>query len=378
MNRVLLILAATVGLSLGIAHASSTADEWVVVPASQGPMTPLMQRVTDEIGTELERRVGRVRSSPTATSEFERMSSTEPIRLSAPEVDRWVADSQAGLRHLALGEHQDALRYLERAEEFSRASLTFLNREESHAQRVLDTCLYMVRTLLEIGNESGARQRAHECAVIAPGTSPQELMHPPSTLALFQDAFRKGADSSRRLWVESDRDGCTVRINGVASGVTPLEWTATSDGTYAVQVECLKDEHGRVHTVHVRQGTTTLEVDSAVEETVRTEPMLRLQYRDRTSTDVRKSAALGVARALSARWVLLVSRLSPNQIVLDLIGDSQSHMGCARIEVEGDRIRSDLLLKAVRNVVEGRCGRASAWNPRSLSESDPVLFKPEI
>ena len=338
----------------------ATTNEWAVVPAAAGDVSVLTQNLVIEIGQELERQGRRVWPLKEATTLFERKVSAEPVALSDQALERWLEDSRAGIRTLALGQHEAALRHLRRASQMSRAALTALNREDERAQRVLDTCLFLVRALLETGEQAGAQDQARECAFLAPGAEPQDLLHPPAALALYDQARREGAEQTGKLIVDGDRKGCTVRINGRRAGRTPFETSNLSAGVYAIQVECDGQHPGRIHSARTGVGETRLRIDTSIDRIVRTDPMLRLDAPGQTGSTTREAAAHDIAHALPAQWVVLVSQLSSDTIELDLVSASASRMGCARIKLGTRGVRPDTLAIAVRNVIVGKCRDPSA------------------
>jgi hypothetical protein len=338
-----------------------------------------MNAVVAEIGDELSRQGKRVLGAEVATTRFEQHSSSEPENLSDSELQKWLASSRAGIRYLALGEHGAAFEQLREAQDTSERSIVFLNRTPKHAQLVLDTCLYMVRTLLEIDRENEARAEAERCAFLSPAVEPKELMHPPAPLALLERARQEGARRTGSLLVDGNRTGCDVRINGAHLGKTPWETAKLVLGTHAVQVECDTGHRGRVHSVRLGTETTRLRIDSDIDRTVRTRPTLRVEYRNPSGPQMRKAAARGIARALPARWVLLVTRLDAETIELDVVGSTESRMRCARIDVGPKGVRSDALTVAIRNVIDGKCRSITASTTPAGSPAPPrLLFKPGI
>ena len=340
----------------------ATTSEWAVVPAASGDLPVPMQNLVVEIGQELERQGRRVWPPTEATTLFERKVSAEPVALSDQALERWLEDSRAGIRTLALGQHEAALRHLRRASQMSRAALTALNREDERAQRVLDTCLFLVRALLETGEHAGAEDQARECAFLAPGGEPQDLLHPPTALALFEEARREGAVQNGKLVVDGDRKDCTVRINGRRVGRTPFETSNLNPGVYAVQVECNGQHPGRIYSARTGVGATRLRIDTSIDRIVRTDPMLRLDAPGEAGSTTREAAAHDIAAALPAQWVVLVSQLSSDTIELDLVGTSVSRMGCARIKLGTRGVVPDTLAITVRNVIAGKCRDPSAVN----------------
>jgi len=369
MTKPSLLTLLAITLLAPLSSVTATANEWAVVPITRGDEPAITQSIAMEVGRELGRQGRSVWRPESARVIFERKISADPVALSEQSLQRWMDDSLAGLRKLALGERGAALEHLQSAVQMSRAALAYVNRDDARAQRVLDTCLYLVRALLEVGEPVDARQQAQECTLLAPSGTPQALMHPPAALALYEDARRQGAERSGKLIVESEKTGCTVRINGRPMGRTPFETSALRTGVYAVQVECGGGHPGRIHSASVGANTTRLGINTGIDGTVRTDPGLRLEYRANSPATVRIAAARSIARALPARWVILVSEPDADTIELDLVGEGGSQMGCARIQAGPLGLRSDSLTTAVRDVVAGNCRDASASNARVTTPS---------
>ncbi|MBW1761278.1 MAG: PEGA domain-containing protein [Deltaproteobacteria bacterium] len=369
MNSPLLLVIITSLLLVYVPRASAEVSDWVVVPASDGEMPPFMERVVAGISRELERHGRHVWPSGTVVTRFEQRSSTGAAEVTDIELEKWARHSRAAIRHLARGNHAMALDHLERAEQLSRRATEELNQDKLRAQRVLDTCLYAVRALLETHDVAGAKAHAGECVLLVPRGEPATIMHPPLVLNLYEQARDAGREKSGSLIVESDPSGCDVRINGVRFGQTPLETNELAIGEYAVEVECDGTRRGRIHSAEIGSGTTRLFIDTRFDHAVRTEPILRLEYSKQRGSDWRVTDARAVAEVLAARMVVLVSALTANTIELDLVSRTGSRQGCARIVVTGRGPSTEALGLAVRKLVEGKCS-----DPSALGPIPPTLF----
>lgn len=113
-----------------------------------------------------------------------------------------------------------------------------LNRNPELAQTVVDTCLYLVRALADIGEDRNAVAQARECVRFVPGGTPTRQMHPPVVLELYEAAAAPNPDRSSTLLVENEPSECAGRLNGIRVGDTPFEARDLYPGTYRVQVEC--------------------------------------------------------------------------------------------------------------------------------------------
>ena len=105
----------------------------------------------------------------------------------------------------------------------SRKAADELNRVQNRSQNVLDTCLYMVRALLETGNRSRAKAQVEECVRLVPQGEPSQHMHPPNVVSLYKQASQPGPEQTGALVVNSEPSDCEVRINGLRFGETPFE-----------------------------------------------------------------------------------------------------------------------------------------------------------
>jgi len=373
MRRALLIAVATLCSLTLLSPAAAETEDWAVVPVTRGEVPSYMERIVVELGRELERHGKPVWRSEDAAARFKRESSTVATEVSDEDLHRWSRDSRAGVRHLSYGDHASALDRLEQAEQFSRHATEELNRESPRAQRVLDTCLYMVRALLESAERPRAIEYSDDCARLVPRSSPAALMHPPAVLALYERALAAGRRNVGGLLVDSSPAGCDVRINGVLFGSTPLETEELLSGEYSVQVECDAQHRGRVHSVKIGAEARLLHIDDRFDRAVRTKPVLRLQYAKDAEEDRWLMDARELARVLPARMLVLVSSVNPNMVAIELMSRNGIRRGCARIKslTGGPGPRS--LSRAAEGLFQGKCGALSASNAASSQ-----LFKPGI
>jgi hypothetical protein len=373
MKRLPLLVLVT---SLALAHgpgASAEVTDWAVVPATNGEMPPFMERVVADVTRELERHGRHVWPSDAAAARFQHRGSTAAVEITEDALEKWAQHSRAAVRALARGNHAMALNRLDRAELLSRGVTEELNRDPERAQRVLDTCLYRVRALLETNDAAGAESHASECVVLVPRGQPATFMHPPHVLALYQQAREHGLARAGSLVVESAPPGCSVRVNGVRLGETPLEITTLSVGEYGVQVECDRTRRGRVHSTKVGPGTTKRVVNARFDRTVRAEPILRLEYPKEGRSSWRVNDAREIAELLPAHTAVVVSAPTVNTIAVGLVSRMGSRQGCSLIAATADGPSREALAVAIRKLIDGRCGDLSA------SSRDPAaLFKPGI
>jgi hypothetical protein len=367
----LLILAAFTLAQLP--NASAEVNGWVVVAATNGELPGFMARVVSEASRELERHGEHVWTAEGAATRFQRRGSAAAPRITAAAIEKWDRHSRDAIRALAKGDHAEALDRLDQAEALSRDATVELNRDPGRAQRVLDTCLYMLRARLETGDTEGAAVRAAQCVVLVPRGEPATLMHPPQVMSLYKQARKPGRAGVGTLEVASAPSGCGVRINGVRLGETPLEVAELPVGEYGVQVECEGALRGRVHATRVTAGTTRRFVDARFDRTVRTEPLLRLEYPRERRGNWRLSDAKEIAAVLPAHTVVVISAPSNDTVAVGLMDRTGSRQGCSRIPSPVEGPSSGALADAIHRLIEGRCGDLSA------SRHDPSsLFKPGI
>ncbi|MEM7437072.1 MAG: PEGA domain-containing protein [Myxococcota bacterium] len=332
------------------AHAESTS--WVVIPASTDEQTAWMQPTAEGVSSALGHAGVDVIPPEQAAAAFEQRGSASSTRVSDSDIDRWVTQSREAIRHLARADYQAALDALKEAQITSRRAIDELNREKHRSQNVLDTCLYLVRALLETGNRSRARTQTQECVRLVPQGEPNPHMHPPAVVALYEKAAKAGPERTGALTVDSAPSGCPVRINGLRFGQTPFEMAGLYQGQYQVQVECDPNERGRVHPVAVGSERATLFVDTEFDEVVRTEPTLGLRY----STDVEASRLASDARhvleVLDHRTGVLATVPTRGILELQRVGDGRSRGGLVRIPTTAkgpstkDAARAAAVLKA--------------------------------
>ena len=95
------------------------------------------------------------------------------------------------------------------------------------------------------------------------------------------------------------REGCAVRANGMDLGRLPLDVTLPVDN-YRVQLECVADGPGRVHSLDLQEGVNHFTVDP-LDFSVHTNQGLWLKRSELTDSDARQLGSL-----LGATVVLLI------------------------------------------------------------------------
>lgn len=251
-----------------------------------------------------------------ASERFESMISRPPSDISQRQIDDWAALSTSAIRNVARGDYDQARADLEQTLGVAASAVEELSREANRARQVLDTCLLMVRTYVETREFDRAELQARSCRSLSPRTEPTTTRHPPEALAVLARIDAEIAAGPRgRLVVRSEPAGCTVRINGMPIGDTPLQGEGLSPGHYRLQVECASDHRGRVRTIEVRAGeTTTIELDLAFDRAVDARPFLHVRARDGATAHARRLTRLAdvdvvlLERSTAGNWMARVVR----------------------------------------------------------------------
>ncbi len=230
----------------------------------------------------------------------------DPPEVSESDLARWVASSRQAVRSLARADYDGARSALAQAEAVTDRALAELNREATRARQVLDTCLYLVRSLEETSQHSRAVEQGYACRRLVPRGEPTLTQHPPEVRAILDEVDRALAQmQGARLRVVSEPTGCAVRLNGLDFGATPLLTEDLRPGEYRVQIEC-GERRGRVHRVDLTRAGAELRVDAATESVLGTSP-LRIVLEASSSVDpalIARVSSLG--RIAGAREVWLV------------------------------------------------------------------------
>lgn len=232
-----------------------------------------------------------------AADRLAREHSSAPTPIEASDVERWASRSRSALRHLSRGEYDEARRELLEAQAIAERAAEALNRETLRARQVLDTCLFGVRASIETGDEENARAQARECRRLVPRMQPTGYAHTPEVRAVVAEVDASlAAEVTGHLVVVSRPAGCSVRVNGVYFGSSPLVTDELPRGSYRVQVECDDAHAGRVHRIELGEAATRVEVDVAFERVLRAEGSVRLVY---GTDDARDTRLVGDARTLA-------------------------------------------------------------------------------
>ena len=307
----------------------SSSDElrWLAMPAlggatgaaSKGVSVEGLHTTAEALRQELAVRGRSVWRADRASERFEVVGSAPAPRISQSDIDLWVERSRAAVRYLARADYKAARRELKAAQRLADRAAAELNREAARAQQVLDTCLFMVRAYVETRHGAEARRQARECRQLVPRVEPSAFRHTPEVRELLAEVDAEMAsEAPGTLEVQSTPPDCLVRINGVEFGRAPLSGIELPVGTYRIQVECEKEQRGRIHRIAITSGENVFTFDDALEGAVRTRPVLYLQYESAAAWEERMDHANQVAGILGGANVLLVSGLSRSLVRVDL------------------------------------------------------------
>lgn len=358
-------------LPLVTSAAAQSDGRWLIVPSSSGPDADWVEPAVEQVRAALIEHGTDVRSGDKAAKMFEAEASAPAAALNEADLERWMSLSGAAVHDLAEGDYKKALKQLNAAQVMSRSAIEELNREPARARRVFDTCLYVVRAVLETESESRARATARECRQLVPRAEPSAYMHPPSVTDLLGQIDALQAKQSGALRVESSPSGCAARLNGVLLGETPVSIGEVFPGTYRVQVECDPAKRGRIHFVTVGAGRTERRVDSRFDGAVASHPALRLRYANAADAQEHQVAdALQIAKEVAASSVVLLSMPAPDTMELELIEAMADKSGgpaaLARVSVGQDGPREADLSAAARTLTDGRCMDFTSPKPVAL------------
>jgi hypothetical protein len=180
-----------------------------------------------------------LRSHDAAREALEERYGVDAPEMSESDLARWVASSRQAVRSLARADYDGARSALAQAEAVTDRALAELNREATRSRQVLDTCLYLVRSLEETDQHARALEQGFACRRLVPRGAATPTQHPPEVRAILDEVDRTlAAMPGARLRILSEPSGCAVRLNGLEFGSTPLLTEDLRPGEYRVQVEC--------------------------------------------------------------------------------------------------------------------------------------------
>ena len=147
------------------------AGEVVVIPAIAGDAEDAQDLF--ERSDQIRNSAGpNVRSTAATARSVARKGSVPPKQLLPEELERWFSHQQEARRYLTLSNYTRAAVSLRAVQDISQEAIEALNREASRARKVLDTCLYLVRSLWETGQTERAEEQARACRQLVPSIDP--------------------------------------------------------------------------------------------------------------------------------------------------------------------------------------------------------------
>lgn len=218
-------------------------------------------------------------SAEEAAERFDEEAGADPPELEAREIDQWLKHGRDAMQFLARSDYERAAESLRKAQQVSEQAAEALNRETAMARKVLDTCLFLVRSLWETNLHARAEAQATKCRQLVPSIDPTTALHTPEVRTVLRRIDeRREHGGSVTLRVVSPQSGCVVRLNGLHLGETPFELSGLVPGEYRVQVECDQEARGRVHRVLLDQDRV-VQIDPTLDRAARVDEELSLDYR---------------------------------------------------------------------------------------------------
>lgn len=359
--------------------ALAQTEDWLVLPTtSEESEAPWMEPTVRAANRALRRQGIGVWLPDSALAAFRERGSREPPAPSDAEISAWAARAQNAFRAMVLGDRSDARSELEAVQAFAEENLVALNRDPETAGLVLDTCLYLVRAYRDAGDLDEADRQVQDCVRLAPTTSPNPRVHPPSVIDSYMVAQEQSVARGSTLLVESEPAGCNVRINGALVGKTPMAADDLYPGAYQVQVECRPDEAGRVHRVDVPVGTRSLFVSDRFERVVRSSTLLYLQLDEAVDSEELARHTREVARTLPASATIVASLVSPDVLQLALQLATQAESSFVRLPASLGGPVQELMNESVDVLLAGQCADFTDGHRREIDcqTGQPIASTP--
>jgi hypothetical protein len=372
-----LVATVLIGLCLASTAEGQAGAPWLVLPSTASTNATWAEPAAKAFRRELYDRGIDVWALDRASARFEKNGSAAPAQLSDSALEDWEAQSHEALVILARGQYAEALDQLDEAQRLSRSAPEALNRDPKRAEKVLGTCLYVVRGLLATGSILLAEQLAQECRQLVLQGTPSPAMHPPNVLETLGRVDAGRAEQKGALYVESRPSGCSVRVNGLQVGETPVDVGQLYPGRYRVQVECAEGEAGRVHTADVGFAQTDVFVDARFDSVVRTKPLLSLRYPD---TGEGAQHQLGDAERITAivpaGALILMDEAAPGVLKVQLLRGvplGSQALVLVRAGPRGPRAVDAAVATAA--LINGDCKDFTEKEPQTIPCSDSVDFR---
>ncbi len=363
----------------GTARAQS--DPWLVLRAIPGDDPPGFAQATDQFETALRREVTILPREAAAQLVAERHSS-EPSSASQDEFDLLARESEEALEHVAFGRRRRARAAVERILDRARGALEALNREARSARQVLNSCLYLVRALVDADDRTAALAQSLECARLVPDMQPSASDHPPHVRELFAQAIQQlSAGPHGALLVRSEPSGCAVYVNGRRLGQTPFERADLPTGAYSVQVECDSGRPGRVHRIMLSAEARELVIDTSFDRALRTTAgEVRLDYPD-PETEVRRRLAdvRRVAAILRTEPVVVMTPEAPDVLRVDRVrARDGAVVASVRVGLAANGLSRRAVSALVEALVAGRSVDVREDPPRAIEPWSPPSVRPAV
>ena len=181
--RVALLAAVVLGLNVVSQQAHA---QVLLLPLDRGTGAPDVSPVADmaaTTGTNL-------RSHDAAREALEERYGVDAPEMSESDLARWVASSRQAGRSLARADYDGARSALAQAEAVTARALAELDREATRSRQVLDTCLYLVRSLEETDQHARALEQGFACRRLVPRGAATPTQHPPEVRAILDEVDR--------------------------------------------------------------------------------------------------------------------------------------------------------------------------------------------
>lgn len=356
----LLVLPCLLFALVAPAAAQSSGSRWLFVPALSGPPPSevSISQLTNPFEIELRSTNQAAISNSDAAQLFESRHSSEPVKLNTDEMSKLLHSVGLAARHLALGELPQAQQAMEGVYALSGPARDYLNREAARARKIFDTCLMTAYLWERDHKRQQALRQMLECSRNFPGFRPEGRAYPPELRAVFEQAkVQLSQEAATTLLIQSRHSsGCSVRLNGIEVGKSPINFSDVRAGVMRVQLECRPGVEGRIHSIELKPGENRVEIDPAFDAAVHSHGGLWLQYSSSAVRDARMDKDLEqIAKAVG------------NVRVVGLV-------------VEGGRyprVRVRSLTTPPRNVASLSYGIGEGYSPEALTAALKAL-RPQV
>jgi hypothetical protein len=297
----------------GRAHPQ-TAEPWLLLPVLAAPLPANLSvsSLTEPFEAELRSEGVDVLANPDAARMFETRHSSEPVQLSSEETARLMRSVGQAARHLAVGALPQAQQAMEGIYALSAPARDYLNRDPARARKIFDTCL-MTAYLWERQHQSAqALRQMLECSRSFPGFRPEGRAYPPELREVFEQARQQlnQLPATTLLVTSKQGNSCSVRLNGIEMGKSPISFSEVRAGSMRVQLECDSGATGRVHSLELKAGENKLAIDPAFDAVAHSSGALWLGYASEGDRGHRADADVETIRQL-------VGATRPVQLLVD-------------------------------------------------------------